>query len=168
MEIIALGSEGVRLKGKQAVFSVNATDKAANGTFLFAPAMQAVIDNEDSIVLSGPGDYELRGVKITGIRGGDTTVYSMILDGVSIAVGNLQAIQSLQTKLKEQNIIIAYCTTEENASFLTSLASNALVFYGPKAATVNQVFPKEKSQTIAKYQTTLEKLPLEMETIVLE
>jgi hypothetical protein len=43
-----------------------------------------------------------------------------------------------------------------------------IIFYGEKAAEIAQTFGKETVKQMAKYSTTKDKLPQEVETIVLE
>jgi hypothetical protein len=73
----------------------------------------------------------------------------------------------MQHKLKEHNVVIVDCDEKVDASFLTSLAVNAVLFYGENADEVAQGFEKEKLQKLNKYSASLGKLPAEMETILL-
>lgn len=169
MEIARLQNGGIRLKGKRATIAVDKYDKLANAFLLLSK--EAGFDSTDeTIVFNGPGEYEVGGVKMTGFQNNNHTVYSMTIDSITILLGGIESLQKLQSKLKEHDIVIVSsdAVPTESAAFLTSLAANVIIFYGEKAVELNQVFPTEKSQQINKYSITREKLPAEIETIVLQ
>lgn len=166
MEIALLPKSVLRIKGKSAIFVVNPQSEiAANAILLLNP--DAEFSSEESVVLNGAGEYEIGGVKITGIRNEKSVLYSMQIDGMEIVTGTIALLSAMQHKLKEHNIVIVCCDEVADASFLTSLAVNAVLFYGEQAAVVAEGFEKEKLQKTNKYSASLGKLPIEMETILL-
>jgi len=166
MEIAYLQKTGVRIKGKSAAFAVNTLDVASGNAALLLDDMVPDTTGED-VYLSGPGDYEIGGVKITGYRGDKGFIYSLTIDGVSVVIGKIETLSSMQNKLKEHQIVVALCKETANASFLTSLAENAVVVYGEKAAETLQGFEKEKIKEMNKYSAVAGKLSTELETILL-
>jgi len=167
MEIALAQKSALRIKGKTATFVVNPqVSVAANAVLLFTPG--AEFSSEEAVVLNGAGEYEIGGVKITGSRNEKSVLYSMQIDGMDIVVGSIALLSALQHKLKEYNIVVVDCDEIADASFLTSLAVNAVVFYGDRAEEVAQNFEKEKLQKMNKYSASLGKLPAEMETILLQ
>lgn len=166
MEIAMLPKSVLRVKGKTATFAVNPQiSVAANAVLMFDPGAEN--DSEEAVVLSGAGEYEIGGVKITGLRNEKSVLYSMNIDGVEIVVGSIALLSAMQHKLKEHNVVVVNCDETADASFLTSLAVNAVLFCGENAAVVAQGFEKEKLQKTNKYAASLGKLPAEMETILL-
>ena len=87
---------------------------------------------------------------------------------VDVLVGKISALDAMQHKLKEHHIVVALCDEIVTASFLTSLASNVVIFYGDKAREISQAFGKDNVKPMPKYVTTKEKLPSEVETVILE
>ena len=166
MEIALLPKSALRIKGKTATFVVNPQGSASvNAVLLLDP--NAEFETEEAVVIKGAGEYEIGGVKITGSRNEKSVLYSMNIDGIDIIVGTISLLSAMQHKLKEYNIVAVNCDEVTNASFLTSLAINAVLFYGEKAPEVAQGFEKEKLTQMNKYAATLGKLPAEMETILL-
>ena len=166
MEIALLPKSVLRVKGKTATFAINPQSAiVANAVLLFEPG--AEFSTEDSVVLNGPGEYEIGGVKITGLRNEKSVLYSMNIDGMEVVVGSIALLSAMQHKLKEHNVVVVNCDETADASFLTSLAVNAVLFCGDKAEEVAQAFEKEKLQKTNKYSASLGKLPAEMETILL-
>ncbi len=167
MEIALLNKSALRLKGKSTTFIVNPIDSAgANAAFLLDDSIEEVLSDE-TVVLQGPGDYEVGGVKIVGSRGESGFVYSMNMDGMDIIVGKLATLSAMQHKLKEHNIVIALCSDQLDSAFLTSLTTNVVIFYGEKAAESAQGFAKENVKQMNKYSVAIGKLPTEVETILL-
>ena len=179
MEIALLSSDSIRIKGKTSSIVINPENKsvALQAAILIGDQQGKNFITSEGIVIDGPGEYEVGGIKISGTRGKDNrlelseasqeVVYSMIVDGVSIAVGTLSALAATQQKIKEHNIVLVMSLIELDASFITSIAISAAVFYGPEGAKVVSSFAKEGVREMPKYSTSFDKLPQEMETILL-
>lgn len=168
MEITFLPPNSLKIKGKTATFIADPKEKNGfNAALLLDTAATDVKVDEDVVIVSGPGDYEIGGVKLTGTRSETGVLYSLNIDGVDLILGKLSSLEKMQQKLKEHNIVIAFCAESSNAAFMTALASNVVIFYGGQAKEVAQGLGRENIQHLPKYSTTREKLPQEVETIVL-
>jgi len=166
MEIALLPKSVLRVKGKTVTFAINPqTSVAANAVLMFTPGAEN--ESEETVVLNGAGEYEIGGVKITGLRNEKSVLYSMNIDGIEVVAGSIALLSAMQHKLKEHNVVVVNCDETADASFLTSLAINAVLFCGDNATEVAQGFEKEKLQKANKYSASLGKLPAEMETILL-
>jgi hypothetical protein len=167
MEIAFLQKSGLRIKGKTATFVVNPESPVtADAVLLLTPGVE--FSTEEAVVINGAGEYEIGGVKITGMRNDKSVLYSMNVDGMEVVIGTITMLSAMQHKLKEYNIVVVDCEEVIDASFLTSLAVNGVLFFGDKAETVAEGFEKEKLQKMNKYSASLGKLPAEMETILLQ
>jgi hypothetical protein len=170
MEISVQSPMSLKLKGKHATIVINPYDKstAYNAALLIgSPAKSDLKFNEEGVVIDGPGEYEAGGVKISGTRVDGLTVYSLNVDGVDIAVGDIAALEKLHQKMKEHNVLIVHANTVQTATFITTLATNASLFYGVNSREVVDSLAKEEKKVVQKYQITAEKLPAETETILL-
>mgnify|MGYP001557968788 CR=1 FL=1 len=168
MEIALLPKSSLKIKGKNATFIVDPKDSALYTAALLVGSTSSDGVNEEMVVLDGPGDYEVGGVKISAVRSDAGVNYSLNVDGVDIVLGRITSLEKLHSKMKEHNIVVALCDeSAASASFLTALSSNAVLLYGEKAAETAQIFG-ETVKKASKYSTTKDKLPLEVETVVLE
>ena len=166
MEIALLSKKTLRIKGKFASLVIDPKEKIeANASILLSGS--GFPDLAIPLVIAGPGSYEVGGVKIAGTRSGDAIAYRILIDGVGILIGQLSNLSKMQQKLQDNNIVLAICDEGTDASFLGPLAKNALILVGPEAESLGQLLGKENLQVLAKYQTTKDKLPQEVETIVL-
>ncbi len=168
MEIAILPKTSLRLKGKNASFVVNPEDNSGyNATILLGKIHKAAKVAEDDVVIDGAGEYEIGGVKITGVRSGSEVLYSLKIDEVEIALGTLAAFDVLHSKMKEYDVFVVLCDEVRNVSFLTSLDSRVMIFYGEKAQEIAKASGKDGVKEMPKYAVTKDKLPQEVETIVL-
>lgn len=179
MEIALLSSDSIRIKGKHSSIVINPQNKSIplQVAILIGTQQGKNFISSEGVTIDGPGEYEVGGIKISGVQGKDTrsetgqarheVVYSMTVDGVAIAVGTLSGLHSSQQKMKEHNIAVVLALDEIEASFVTSMAVNAVLFYGSCAAKALSGFAKENVKEVNKYQVTLEKLPQEIETVLL-
>jgi hypothetical protein len=169
MEIAIVPHASLRIKGKLMTLGIDQVDKNnSRGTIVLHADPKSLHPQEDNVLINGAGEYEVGGIKITGTRSGQHVVYGMIVDGVEVLIGKISSFDAMQHKLKEHHIVVALCDEIVTASFLTSLASNVVIFYGDKAAEISQAFGKDNVKPMPKYSTTKDKLPTEVETIILE
>lgn len=170
MEIALLSPDSIRIKGKNCILVVNPQNKLVplQAAILIGVEQGKNFVSDEGITIDGPGEYEVGGVKISGTRGKDEVVYSMTVDGVAIVVGTVESLSAVQQKIKEHNIVVALVTDEVDASFMTNIAVNAAVFYGSESSKVVSNFAKEGVREMSKYVVTLDKLPAEMETVILK
>jgi hypothetical protein len=169
MEIALVPQSALRIKGKQMTIGVDQVDKTnSRATIVLHVAPELLKTPEDHVLIDGAGEYEVGGIKINGTRNNQNVLYSMNVDSVEVLVGKISVLDAMQHKLKEHNIVVALCDEVVTASFLTSLASNVVIFYGEKAAEISQAFGKDTVKPMPKYQTTKDKLPQEVETVILE
>ena len=171
MEVSILPKNILRIKSKQATFLVDATEKLTGiNAMLSLQTLTSDLEEEGVVIIDGPGDFEIGGVKISGLRSNTEIVYSLVLDGVDLMLGTVAALEKIQHKVKEHALVVL--KADENspldAAFVTGLATNVLVAYGPKGKTLIDSFGKENPQTLNKYSVTKDKLPLEVQTILLE
>lgn len=169
MEIAHITKSSLRIKGKNAVLVVDPAQKTESNASLFLQSEQeSVGDTGADIVIKGPGEYETGGVKITGVRYEKGLIYSMDVDSVGVLLGKLTTFEKLHSKLKEANILVVNCDTVMDASFLSALSTNVIIFYGEKSTEIGREFGQENVKHLPKYSATIDKLPAEVEAIILE
>lgn len=170
MEISTQGISSLKIKGKGATIFVNPQDKTENydvAILLGNHEKSSRTIRDDVVVITGPGEYEVRGIKITGMSANGMTVFTITMDNLDILLGDLAALEKVHQKLKEHNVAIIYAGSVGNSSFASALALNATLFMGEKAREVVDIFAKNEKKETAKYTISAEKLPSETETVLL-
>lgn len=169
MEIAVLQNNSLKIKGKRASFVVDPLEKFDyDGVIVLNKTLDLLKIQDDAVVIYGPGEYEIGGVKISGMRSEGEVIYNLNVDDVEILLGKLSSLEKQQHKLKEQDIVVVYVDSMTNASFVTSLASNVVIFYGEQASELVGKFGKGNVATMQKYSGAAGKLPQEVETVILE
>lgn len=170
MEIAVVSPSSIRIKGKQVSFVVDPTPTKAKqaadavfitqGNTLESPDIEGV-----RLTMSGAGEYEVGGVKITGVKSGETTSYFFTVDGITMLIAAASSLNGKES-LRDVAVAVIAADTLADQSALATVANAAAVFYGEQAAENVKALGKEV-QPIAKYVTTKEKLPQEMEVVLL-
>lgn len=170
MEISVQGVDSPKIRGKHSAIVINPQDKTSsyNAALLIGnPAKSSLKIRDDVVIINGPGEYEAGGIKVSGMKADDQTIYTISFENLDVLVGTRESLEKAHQKLKEHNVAIIYANTAGNISFASTLSMNALIFIGEKAREVVDSFAKEEKKEIGKYVISAEKLPTEIETILL-
>ncbi len=181
MEIMTLAKDSIRIKGKNGSLVVDPfslrTKTEGDAIVLLTPSGQVEQSKIQGfrVLIKGPGDYEVSGIKITGFQNGNQLAYGMTVDNIRIFLAAANGVEAMKEKMNEHAIVVLYSTSLIDQSFIATLESNVTVLYGENAKSIAASFHKnasegENTQTIkpvSKYAVTAEKLPKEMEVILL-
>ncbi len=92
MEIKFLGHSSFEIKGSEAVVQINEKSVVVEG-------------NGEPFTISGPGEYEVSGVRVFGIRNGKHTLYLIELDNLSLVHLDNLGRKLEQTQVEELNSV---------------------------------------------------------------
>lgn len=170
MEIYLIASDSLKIRSKQSVLAVNDVGKGVvcQGVIIFGKEIRSSLP-ENIPVIFGPGEYEIGGIKITGISEAHT-IYSMHIDGIDVLMATTSALEKIHSKLKEHHIIILHALRADDSissSSVMALSPKVLLVYGEGSEKFVKSFSKEDVKKSNKYSTALEKLPTELEVILL-
>ncbi len=171
MEIASLHKQSIRIKGKQATFVV---DPQVSGSKTVTDGIILMENDEvlgtsisgQRLVIAGPGDYELGGVKIAGSGHKGKLLYGLNVDGVELLITTASTLEK-PLEGREYDIVICNANATLNPSSITALSPKVVVVYGEQAQEALKVLGKEGTSATAKYQTTADKLPEELEVVLL-
>ncbi len=182
MEISLLTSDSLKISGKKASLIVDPSLLTSVPKSIVAKmSADAVVllntigsDSDakkiegNRLIIEGPGEYEIAGIKVTGIGSSKSIAYSINIDNVIVLMARASTLSKGSEKLGECHIAVVHSDTELNQTAITALTPRVLLLYGDGSVVNARAFGKDTSSTVQKYQTTLEKLPEEMEVIVLQ
>lgn len=170
MEIAFVSPTSIKLKGKQSSFIVDPTLTRAKqqADASLVTGVQAATDASgiegNRVILSGPGDYEIGGIKIVGVRNNVSVQYYLTLDGIQVMVGAASGLKGKD--LREAQVVALFADDVVEQSALASLNASVVIFYGERADEDSKSLGKSV-QEMTKYAITKDKLPAEVEVIVL-
>lgn len=170
MEVALVAPTTIRLKGKLATLLVDPV--ATRGKQQAEAALLLNLSKTDAeieglrLTMAGPGEYEVSGVKITGIRNEAGILYYLTLDNVKLLVGAASSLKGKES-LRDVDIAVLLAEGLVDQSALATVADSVAIFYGPQTQENAKVLGKE-AQSVNKYVITKEKLPQEMEVVILQ
>ncbi len=177
MEIVSVSGQSLRIKGKQVTTVINPLPgkSTAEVVLFFNRPHEAVTDatvENLKLVVDGPGEYEMGGMKITGQKIGDAgiasdIVYWLLLDGVEILIAKATTSAKMKDSARDCQIAVLFSDGLVDQAFVTSLNAAMTIFYGEQAVANAKAFGKEEIVPQAKVTITREKLPTESEIVVL-
>ena len=171
MEISLLSGDALRIKGKKSILLVDVLDTAkteANAyLFLTQDMLQAKADKK-TLLIGAPGDYEVSGIKISTIRSGGALVYSLIIDGIKVLLTSTATFVTMKDKVDETHVVLFFANSTIDQTAITNISPSVVVCYGEKAKEVSKTFLTDAEiKPVDKFSVTAEKLPAEMQVVLL-
>lgn len=176
MDITSLGHGSFRIKGKAATFVTDPYKfpKRVEADIVTASGKQEVgmIDG-NPYVINGPGEYEVKGVGVVGIPTGANTIYRIEIDGVAIV--HLGALNRMLTstevdELDGVHILMVPVAFLQAVAVINEIEPMVVIPMNYEKPQLD-AFLKEIGKEVIpqqKLSITKDKLPVEMQVIVLE
>lgn len=175
MEITYLDNKCLKIRSKKASFIVDPSSNIPKTSVDFILLLrdekynlQKVADYR--LVISGSGEYEIGGIKISGKRTDGDFVYSILLNKFELIIGKADAISKMPDKAKEHEFAILNTDSVLSESIITIIEPRVVVLYGDKTEESIKALGKDSSvvQRTKKLSIKEGQLPEEMEVVVLE
>lgn len=172
MEITKLSETTIKIKGKHATCLINPVDlhsKLSAACVLFFEKISMPLDmkffEKEPLIIQGSGEYEVGGIKTTGMKNGESSVYRIMIDGMDMLVAKT----SLLGKIKESEykILLLEADTLADQSIITALDPNVIIFYGQYKEESAKAIGKEFG-TVSKFMMTRDKLPTDIQVLILQ
>ncbi len=171
MDISLLNHTCLRLKGKKVIFIIDPSLPMAKANADAILITGAVFDTSKvvdyRVVVNGAGDYEIAGVKINGHKIENGSVYRLSIDNLSVIAGKASDISKLGEKVGTSDIIMLNTTNDFNESQITSLSPKIVVIYGDNKDNCAKKLGIQNLSTVDKLSITKDKLPQDLQVIVL-
>ena len=171
MEIAKISLSSLRIKGKHGVILVDPDSPKlqSDGVVLLHTKFTSEITKIEGqrLIIGGVGEYEIAGIKVSGFTKDGQLYYGLRVDGIDILLGKGETISLLKDTPIDYQIVIAYVTQLIGDSVIAAISPKVAIFYGDSAMEIAKTLGKETVVPVSKYVTTAEKLPAEMEVIVL-
>lgn len=174
MDIALLSESTLRIKGKKSTFiidpvaSISKTEAQGIIYTRKSDSLSGVKVENSRMTIKAPGEYEVGGIKVVASKVDGNIVVLLDVDDVKLLIGNGSDIKEIHEKIGAFHIAVINTEKEFNYSSLTSLDPNVLIIYGKMKKEVKKSLGKTDAVTTSKYSVTFEKLPSEMQMILLD
>lgn len=170
MEVYHLDLNSLKIKGKQGILVVNPTEKNKTTTdaalLLGNQTTNEFFRPEVGVIFQSSGEYEVKGIKVTGFKVDGETMYTLIIDGMSVFVGNVSSALKAKDKLHEHDIAIFITDDILPQNIMGVLNASVIIFAGEKLPENAKAFSRDLAK-VGKYVVTKDKLPTEPEFVFL-
>lgn len=172
MEIATLGDNVIKIRSKNTSFVVDPVKTMAK---VSADAILLLNNNmhvdttrvlDQRIIICGEGEYEVEGVKISGIKVLGGIVYSLFLDSFLLVLGKVSDISRLQDTTLSCEVALLRADSDLK-SIVAKLEPKIVVLYGEKKMEGARSLGKEGIAPVQKFTTLKDKVPEEMEVVIL-
>ncbi len=169
MEITLLSKHTVRIKGKKTTLVLD-PDTQVDADAILTLNNNAISGKvqPDQLIIQGAGEYEVGGIKISVYANGGEYLYDMTIDNTRVVAAQSQILQRMKEKLTDRDILLFHASEELNPALVTQLSPQAVVLYGEHSMVTAKALGKDAQPAVKKYQVTKEKLPVEMEVVILQ
>lgn len=175
MEVVLLSPASIKIKGKKSSLVVDPHGvKTAADTILLLKDKTSEVDKAKieglRLSIKGPGEYEVQGIKISAERENNSLFYNITIDGIEVLLASAHALSRASNKsiveAKDYQMLVLNLDSEIESSVIAKISPKVVIFYGDNKDKLPSEFADAKKMT--KYSNVLEKLPEEMETVLLE
>ncbi len=172
MEISKLSESAVKIKSKTAVFGINPVGAKAkvalDGAFFLQHTVspETISAEEETLIVNGPGEYEVKGVKFTGHGKGEDISYSGRIDSMVVFVVKATALAKSKDAVQDCQVLLLEVDGPVEENLLAASNAQVAILFGNEAVSAAKQLGKEVSP-VTKYVITRDKLPTETEIVVL-
>lgn len=169
MDLTLLDKNSIKIKGKRSSLVVDPSQKSPK-----TPADAVVLLGKEGalervegarLVINDDGEYEVGGVKITGVSNLDSgTFYNLNIDNTQTILARTSTLEKVTDTANEAQVAILNVDSSLNESIIASLEAKVIVLYGEKASEGLKALGKQDLSSLRKVTVGREKLPQEQET----
>jgi hypothetical protein len=173
MDVAIISGNSIRIKGKTAALVINPTSSTGKTEADALLVLDKSLDINDSkiegsrISIDGPGEFEVGGIKISTTAVDGKLVARIDVDSVKILTGSGESIEKIQDKVEGSDIVVVNAQNKFNYSVLPTLEPKVVLLYGDLKEEATKSLGNESSEKVTKFSSTADKLPSEVQYILL-
>ena len=175
MDVVLLDKNSIKIKGKNSSFVVDPAAKmpktAADAVILLEDDGEGYdvtrVDNY-RVLLKGQGEYEVGAVKVSGQKSGNTFIYSLDVDSLGVLLGRTSALNKNHQEAKDYKVLILNVDSNIDQALITSFEARSIILYGDGVNKESgKALGKGEADNVKKISVTNEKLPAEIQVVIL-
>lgn len=177
MEVALFPNNTLRIKGKRASLVV---DPKKGGQKQSADAI-LLLQNKDfdpsrvsdyRVIVADPGEYEVGGIKMTGVTGDNGTLpagrqvfYNLNVDNLDMILANTSSLSKFKELITEPKVAILNADSEIDLETITAIEPKVVVLYGQYSHSAVKALGKVGVSASKKFVQTSDKLPQESQVV---
>jgi hypothetical protein len=120
------------------------------------------------VIIDGPGDYEISGLKISCIGTALDRIYILNSDNTNVLVAKSSAVNKMSSdRIGEHQVVILNADEDINQSIVTSMEPRVVILYGDKKKEGAKALGMESNSMVSKISISEDKLPEELKVYIL-
>ena len=170
MDISILNDESLKVRGKSGSFVIDPSNLmpkiSADGILFQNPDLKTGLSRvlDHRIVVVGPGDYEVSGIKVVAIKGKENLLYRLSVDGVVVLLAKASEITN-DDKINTCDILLLNVDSNFTESLIATVDPKVAILYGIGMMGALKLLGKETLAPVKKFASAKDKLPDEMEVV---
>lgn len=173
VSLLSPGSIKIKTKRGNLVFDPNVllkTKTEANAILLLTKNFKYSDQKLEGVrlVINGGGEYEIDGIKITGVGIDDSISYLIRVENLEVLIVKASLIKKIKENIKECHAIVINADDLVEQSSIIDFSPRMIAVYGEKGSEVANTLDGKGVNKIDKIQIIREKLPEEMGITLLE
>lgn len=173
MDIAIVNENSIKIRGKHVGFII---DPPTAGPKISADAIiylskDLPVDvsrvEEYRVIIKGPGEYQVNGAMITGVKADKENVYRIALDDVQILAAKASGISKFKGGMDSSEVLVLNADSDIEASVITNMEPRIVILYGEKKEETARILGKSEIKKTEKTTVSKEQLPEMTEVVVL-
>lgn len=172
MDVQIFDTDSLRLKIKKTALAIDPKTKITKFDAEAILVMNKSFDegrvNDYRVIIDGPGEYEISGLKISGLKTEEDTIYGLSSDSTGILIAKASSLEKISAdKLGDYKIVVINADTDLNQTLITAMEPNVIILYGQMKKEAAKLLGKEGASVSSKISVSEDKLPEELEIMLL-
>jgi hypothetical protein len=119
-------------------------------------------------VIDAAGEYEINGLKISGTTSENDTIFTVTSENVPTLIAKASSLEKFSAeKIGDYKIVIINADSDLDQGRVTAMEPNMVILYGEKAKEIAKTLGKESASVSSKITLSEDKLPEEMDVMIL-
>lgn len=172
MDIQIFGSDSLKIKSKKTTLAIDPKSEVpkfeADAVVLLDKNSDITRINDFRVVINAVGEYEINGLKVSGVALDGDTIFTILSENALTLIAKASSLEKISAeKVGEYKILIINADSDLNQGRITAMEPNVVILYGEKAKEAAKALGKESATVSSKITVSEDKLPEEMDVMIL-
>lgn len=172
MDIQIFGKDSLKIKSKKTTLAIDPKSSIqkfeADAIILLDKNSDVTRINDFRVVIDAAGEYEINGLKISGATSDNDTIFTVTSENVPTLIAKASSLEKFSAeKIEDYKIVIINADSDLDQGKVTAMEPSMVILYGEKAKEIAKTLGKEEAIVSSKITLSEDKLPEEMDVMIL-